>query len=527
MSEISHLSLSSSSLYNSSIAGQSSDKDEYIYSMPKSSCNKFPDRFHIQKINNCDWDSTTSVEIASYGILRRLIVKFEIQIKGTNVGSTGGADDRPPLIARGLFARMIKRADLMNSSRVILSLFDDVIQYLVYQMPEEKSKAYRLAGLDNTLFGAGLNMHYTDHSYHNLASSINSATGATNTWQKSIFVFCPLPFSCFEMGGAGHPSKSCLDTRFLERLSVSLTIGKKDDCVYYRDGDKYTGTTGEVNIKNAWLLSDFDIIKQSELDQIEKANFATSSPLAQVFSNWEKVDHAFTATGTATLNAAGFYETTMNLYNTQLVHSMVVVLRKVPNITDTKAIALLCSGAGVFPKTSNLTQGTPTDCSVYGNDFKTIHELELSSSGRTLYKAGSDIEALALTNNEGAGNPWFDLAESSLGGTFTATTANGGAAHANATGQQSIGLGVLERASMVDINGASKCNFYVIPFCNDCYKTNGINGALAMKNLNSVTLRVKTRHVDGKNYVLSCYVRYYQAIATESNSGRIQVSISN
>ena len=50
---------------------------------------------------------------------------------------------------------------------------------------------------------------------------------------------------------------------------------------------------------------------------------------------------------------------------------------------------------------------------------------------------------------------------------------------------------------------------------------------IAMKNLNSVTLRVKLKHQITKNYTLTCYVRYYQAIATESNSGRIQVSISN
>lgn len=518
MSEIAHLSLNSSSLYNSSIAGNSADLDEYIYSMPKSKCNAFLDKFHMTKINNCDWDSTCSVEIPAYGILRRAMIKLEIEWYETNATADNLSN---ALIARGLFARLIKRADLMNSSRVILSLHDDIIQYLMYQMEPSQSKKYLIAGLDNTLVGGGVALKGTTGGYNNVACA-NNGTGVA----KKIVVYCPLPFSCFEMGGAGHPSKSNLDTRFLERLSVSLTMGKMNECVYFQAG---TGgaVTKAPTIKNAWLMTDFDIIASKTLDSIEKANFSTSSPLAQVFSNYVKVDHPFTAGASDTLDTANFETITMNLYNTQLAHSIIVVCRKVPNDTDTQdlhdAVAKGPARKDVKGHTANVA--LIDEISRVGADFKTLHTIELAASGRTLYKTTTPEEGKFLTNYHGHGQCWLGHEVQNVGGNAILDGANGSVEQSTA-GNFGSGLAT-EPAQFVDVNGCSATNFYVIPFANDSQKSNGIQGALALKNLNSLTLTVTTKCKAAKNYVLTAYVRYYQAIATESNSGRIQVSISN
>ena len=522
MSEIAHLSLNSSSLYNSSIAGNSADLDEYIYSMPKSKCNSFLDRFHETKINNCDWDSTCSVEIPAYGILRRAMLKFEISWT-QNSGDDAQAKYTNALIARGLFARLVKRADLMNSSRVILSLHDDIIQNLIYQMPQEESAKYRLAGLDNCLAGGINKVVERIGTYQNIACA-TPTNGTTFSTQKTITVYCPLPFSCFEYGGAGHPTKSNLDTRFLERLSVSLTMGKQLECVYIK-----APTGGAVTqlpiIKSASLLTDFDIIASKTLDSIEKANFSTSSPLAQVFSNYVKVDHPFTSAAATTLNTPNFIETTMQLYNTQLAHSIIVVCRKIPTEGDQSTLHALACAANAEPKTLIQSNAAGSEISRVGSDFKTLDEIELTSSGRTLYKSKTHAEGLFLSNDGGHGANWFGQQEAYVGGAMTALST--GAPATSATTASAVRSIATEEGALRDINGCSATNFYVIPFANDAYKSNGIQGALALKNLNSLSLRVKLKHKAGVNYVLTAYVRYYQAIATESNSGRIQVSISN
>ncbi len=518
MSEIAHLSLNSSSLYNSSIAGNAADLDEYIYSMPKSKCNAFLDRFHQTVINNCDWDSTCSVEIPAYGILKRAMIKFTISWTQTTGHATTGYANA--LIARGLFARLIKRADLMNSSRVILSLHDDVIQYLMYQMPQNEAKKYLVAGLDNAAMAGYAKAKSHAGGYQNLACA-TPFDNTTGPQKKTIEVYCPLPFSCFKYGGAGHKTKSCLDTRFLERLSISLTMGKQFECIHNVLATP-AHLTQKPTIEKAVLLTDFDLIATKTLDQIEKANFSTSSPLAQVFTNWVKVEHPFTPSAT-TLGTANYLETTMNLYNTQLVHSIVVCCRKVPTEADQSTLhGIACATAA---EAKHFAQGAyQSEISRVGADLKTLDEIELTSSGRTLYKSKTDVEGILLTNDGGEGSAWFNGQDVTVGGDHT--TATTAVFATNAAKSTASGI-ACERAEMVDVNGCSATNFYVIPFCNDAYKGNGIQGALAMKNLNSVTLRVKLKAVNAKPYVLQAYIRYYQAIATESNSGRIQVSISN
>ena len=71
--------------------------------------------------------------------------------------------------------------------------------------------------------------------------------------------------------------------------------------------------------------------------------------------------------------------------------------------------------------------------------------------------------------------------------------------------------------------------FAVIPFANSVCDTSKIAGCCAFKNLNSVKLEVipnnPTHATDA--YVATAYVRYYQAIATSAQSGRISISLSS
>ena len=91
--------------------------------------------------------------------------------------------------------------------------------------------------------------------------------------------------------------------------------------------------------------------------------------------------------------------------------------------------------------------------------------------------------------------------------------------------------------------------FYNICFANDACDTSKIAGCCAFKNLNSCKLQIdimdtqnmKTLNVTGQTgppvvvedlektyqYTVHCFVRYYQAISTSANSGRIQISLSS
>ena len=254
MSEISNLSAKSSSLYQSSVQGAKADPEEYIYSMPRSSVIKFFDKFHRSKVNNADFGATSSVDVPSYGVIKRLIVKTRIKYVVSTVGT--------PMIGRALYARLIKKAELAVSGRVLLTLHDDMIQYLYYQMGED-GKAYKLAGVENALCGGKAEPPINLAVAKNVVPHARSVAGT-----HFIDCYTVLPFSCFEMGGAGHPTKSLLNGRFLEKMQVSLTFGEETNCV------APSVVANVTTIDSCELLTDFDIIDQPSLDLIEKSNYS-------------------------------------------------------------------------------------------------------------------------------------------------------------------------------------------------------------------------------------------------------------
>lgn len=484
MSEIALLSAKSSSLYNSSIQGAKADPEEYIYSMPRSSVNKFFDKFHRSKINNADFGSTSSVAVPSYGVIKRLIVKTRIKYVITTAAGT-------PLIGRALYARLIKKAELAVSSRVLLTLHDDMIQYLYYQMGED-GKSYKLAGVENALCGGK-----AQPPFNNAANAVGPhARSATGT--HYIDCYTVLPFSCFEMGGAGHPTKSLLNGRFLEKLQLNLTFGDETNCIAPAISNNQVTT-----IDSCELLTDFDIIDTPSLDMIEKANYSTSQPLAQVFSDFVKITQPHTSTAT-TVNTTDNTKITCNVFNTELLHSMIVCVRRVPTPLTNIALALQVSDGVVvdqYPVKNNYAR--------VGSDLLAIQALRLTSSGRTLYEAKNHVEGALLGNNHHS--KWWD---DSAGGLVS-------------VGETKKSRDPSEWAEMQNPDTCSNTNYYVIPFANNPNVTNGINGCLALKNLNSCQVEAEVKTTTTHAYEMNVYLRYYKAIATESSSGRMQVSVSN
>ena len=80
MSEIQILSNASSSLLASSYAGQGPDQSEYVYDMERSTVNKAINRLVTVTVNNAAYGKTHSVEIPSFGILNKLVVKTRFKV---------------------------------------------------------------------------------------------------------------------------------------------------------------------------------------------------------------------------------------------------------------------------------------------------------------------------------------------------------------------------------------------------------------------------------------------------------------
>ena len=159
----------------------------------------------------------------------------------------------------------------------------------------------------------------------------------------------------------------------------------------------------------------------------------------------------------------------LNLFNTQLAHSIVIVV-------DRKDNAGLAHGAGTWQ-----TYGTGRHVGLKG--------IKLSSAGRVLFEALSAQECAFIGSTD-----------NSLGNCWT---------------KRNVGE-----------PGSDK--IYVIPFGNLLRDTSAIKGCVALKNLNSLELEVDIiGAANGHDYELKAYCRFYQATATQSNTGRISISLSS
>lgn len=538
MAEIALLSNQASSLYASSKASGGSDKSAYIYDMKQSSVNKFRERFVRTPLNNASFSGTANCEIPAFGILKQMVLK-------TTIEYTPASNASALMFSRSMFSQLIDQASIKNSSREIQVIYGDCIKYLVYNMPDADSKKWRLVGKDNLLCG-DVNM-YSD----NVGTSLKRYKGIikTATTAHTIDVYTVLPFSFFEGFGSSSQYKNCLNTRFLERLSLDVKYNGVDDCVI-----KPTGNVGAtIKIKASELLCSFDVIQDKELQEIESANFSLSQPLAMVLGNWVKHEKEFASNATS-------QEIDFQLFNTDLVHSLMVVCKKINNNTQLVALADAVNvinnpviagnvarganagrtmGYGTTYAGALATADATTTTAIYqkaikaitvphtnlhglpfddatattvangrgvsrpGQDLVQIDEITITSAGRELYKSTTHEEGLFLTNTDKRGSCWFSLDQ-----------------------HRHVG----EASDLADVNGCSATNMYVIPFGDDD-NVDAIRGCLSMKNLNSVKLKLKMNNLCGNHttdsrYKVCVYVRKYSALSIESNSGRVSVAVS-
>ena len=83
-----------------------------------------------------------------------------------------------------------------------------------------------------------------------------------------------------------------------------------------------TGFTSEPTIASE-LICAFDVIQDKELAEIEAANYSLSQPLALVLGNWNKTRSTFVA------SAPGEQDFEVQLFNTDLAHSLLITCKKV------------------------------------------------------------------------------------------------------------------------------------------------------------------------------------------------------
>lgn len=536
MAEIALLSNQASSLYASSKASGGSDKSAYIYDMKQSSVNKFRERFVKTPINGASFASTATCEVPAFGVLKQMVLKTVIRYNQTDATTV-------PMFSASLFSQLIDQCSIKNSSREIQVLYGDCIKYLVYNLPDHQSKKWRLAGLDNMLCAdAGA---YKEGATSTLAGYRGQIKADGN--DNDVVVYTVLPFSFFEDFGSSSQYKNCLNTRFLERLSLDIKFAEQIKVV---NGATSNATT--FKIQSCDLLCSFDVIQDKELQEIESANYSLSQPLAMVVGNWNKTRAEFEATSASMTFP-------IQLFNTDLAHSLLITVKKISDATQLATLAQLVNevehadntdksasagmsmgygrtatgnliagiannhSANVFrphtnlhaiPRTATqLVAGAPVNVTTVplglgtsrpGQDLCKVDAITITSAGREIYKSETHEETLLLTNTDKRGSCWFS--------------------------NDHYGRTCGEVADLTDPMGCSRSNLYVIPFGDDSH-TDAIRGCLSMKNLNSVKVEVKCSGLQAPatgnaRYEVCVYVRKYSALSIESNSGRVSVAVS-
>lgn len=575
MAEIALLSNQSSSLYASSKSSGGSDTGSYIYDMKQSGINKFTEKFIRTPLNNAAFGANAQCEIPAFGILRQMVLKTTITY---NIKTTA----QTPVVAKALFAELIDQVALKNSSRELQVVYGDCIKYLVYNLGSEKSKKWKILGKDDMLIGDVNMLNGTAASAYTPrrpSAEIKTAAGADHT----IDVYTVLPFSMFpDFGSDKHtPFKNLLNTRFCERLSIDVKYNPRIKALTASAAnDAATGFASEPTLTSE-LICCFDVIQDKELAAIEAANYSLSQPLALVLGNWNKRRSTFTAA------AAGENEFEVQIFNTDLAHSMLITCKKVNtaaqlhnlgkavNLQSCNAAAThvanvptaFCAahaqftegyGTGIAAERhainnsiagggDNVSNGSaqrlvrsfglpmpPTNKHCIPHDC----DIQLTANGDGLDLDLRASQGTAVANGVGVSRQGADHQTISE---ITLTSAGRELYKAN-NHLEALYLGnsemkgscwfddsnfrVGEDADLQDQNGASQFNMYLIKFGDDD-NLDAIRGMLSLKNLNSVKLNVKVPNcVSGAKYEVNVYIRKYSAISIEASSGRISTAVS-
>lgn len=475
--------------------------EEFQYDLPRPYPMIYKD-YHVKHtVNNLTYAGSSSVELSSFGTLRDLYIKWVVS------WTNGSAQAGKVVVSKNLFASIVKRVALMNSSREIYQVFSDEILWKTRAITDKGQRAkWLMAGSANlellspTLQSAG------DRA--DSGPAINTANDGTNTLE----FYTRIPFSFF--GGnkfcSNEPRKTALNLRFSETMRLLI---ETNPSYYVACG---AGGTNEIllnhKIDSCEVFAHYDIVEPSALQKIE-AQFSMDSPLSTLNGNAVMSESSVTATGTSTTHK-------QKIYNTNLLQNLVVAITPQRSEALCKALA-----TGVAAGTSNGTdklavadhsaaaaasysaivqQLNPhfktkhslaaNGNSRIGDDYCKITSLSIKSSGRVIFEATSYLQLLMATTDF---TNWVD-----------------------ATGSHQ------ETNAMLDKNGCSEANIYMIPM-SEMPHANALTGNLALKGLSTIDVEATFLSVNGVTYDVKIYTNFQGITSTETSSGRIVSSVSS
>lgn len=470
-------SLKMSTLYASATAGNNKDIELFQYDLPKAYPNVFKD-FHVKHdVPSIGFNSSKAVEISSFGLAREMYLKWKVSFKnskGAGAAADVAAVPTCPNVAKHLYARIVKRIALMNSSREIMQTFGDLIQMRTIAMEDkgEKSK-WLLAG------SANLQIAKADIQTADKGCAPREVKCVAEAKQELTF-YTKIPFSMFEGRFQSDDSrKTAYNFRFLEVCRLLIETNPAYEC--------FAGTVGgitEPKIESCQLFVHYDIPSAEDMRAIE-SQFSLDTPLSMLNGN-----SVLTESSVRTGAGDTVCKHEMKIYNTYLCQNFVVCVHRERTEDDAKALA-----DHIHTVAAQQDHWSNAGVSRYGSDYKKLNRLVVRSSGRVIFES-DDYAQLLLTTTPQCN--WLDVSP-------------GSSKEVNET---------------MDKEFCNDSNFYLIPF-SDLTHSNVMSGALALKGLSTCDITVEFPCTESTTYKIKIYTNYQQITSVDSNSGKLVQSVSS
>jgi len=478
--------------------------EEFQYDLPRPYPMVFKD-YHVKHIvNNLDFAGSSSVELSSFGTLRELYIKWNV------TWTNGTAQAGKIVVSKNLFATIVKRVALMNSSREIYQVFSDEILWKTRGIEDKGERAkWLMAGdanlelLPPTLQAAG--------SRADAGPVINTANDGVN----SLEFYTKIPFS-FLSGKfqSNEPRKTALNLRFSE--TMRLLIETNPDYYVAAGAGGNNEVLLNLKIASCEVYAHYDIVEPSDLQKIE-SQYSMSEPLSQLNGNAVMTESSITASA----GGSGVSTThKVKVYNTNLLQNLVVVVNRQRTEDNAKALAtVVATGASngtdklavadhsaaaansyaaivqsINPHFKTKHSAAAAGNSRIGDDYCKITALTVKSSGRIIFEATSYKQLLMATSDF---TNWVDTSGSHQ-----------------------------ETNAMLDKNSCSDANIFMIPM-SEMPHANALTGNLALKGLSTIDVEVTFVSVAEQPYDVKVYTNFQGITSTETTSGRIISSVSS
>jgi len=481
--------------------------EEFQYDLPRPYPMVFKD-YHVKHIvNNLDFAGSSSVELSSFGTLRELYIKWNV------TWTNGTAQAGKVVVSKNLFATIVKRVALMNSSREIYQVFSDEILWKTRGIEDKGERAkWLMAGdanlelLPTTLQVAG--------SRADAGPKINTGNNGVN----SLEFYTKIPFS-FLSGKfqSNEPRKTALNLRFSE--TMRLLIETNPDYYVAAGAGEANEVLLNLKIASCEVFAHYDIVEPSDLQKIE-SQYSMSEPLSQLNGNAVMTESSITSSagepGKSTTHK-------VKVYNTNLLQNLVVVVNRQRTEDNAKALATVVAtgasngtdqmiavngygaAAGTAANVAAIIQtlnphfktkhsAVAAGNSRIGDDYCKITSLTVKSSGRIIFEATSYKQLLMATSDF---TNWVDTDGSHQ-----------------------------ETNAMLDKNSCSDANIFMIPM-SEMPHANALTGNLALKGLSTIDVEVTFVSVASQPYDVKVYTNFQGITSTETTSGRIISSVSS